>query len=183
MLGWFKHGDTHRIRVQVWGLCRNTRMMIKIVPYKYVEMAQKLRSTFYMLISQVWAHYYVNIMAEMPHCGTHSVGKYPPAKLGWSVLPLIKWISKYDFPISLYDTKICRYLKFWSIDVWALKCQHKIGFIVKLREREGQRVDSGSRLSNCQIVDCRLSISISLKLYTKVGCHPPPPPGSLNTLD
>ena len=84
-------------------------MMIKIVPYKYVEMAQKLRSTFYMLISQVWAHYYVNIMAEMPRCGTHSVGKYPPAKLGWSVLPLIKWISKYDFPISLYGTKIGRY--------------------------------------------------------------------------
>ena len=25
------------------------------------------------------------------------------------------------------------------------------------------------------IIDCRLSISISLKLYTKFGCHPPPP--------
>ena len=84
MLVLFKHVDvdTHRFLVQVWGLCRNTRMMIKIVPYKYVEMAQKLRSTFYMLISQVWAHYHVNIMAEMPRCGTHSVGKYPPAKLG-----------------------------------------------------------------------------------------------------
>ena len=52
--------------------------------------------------------------------------------------------------------------------------------IVKLREREGQRVDLGNQLS---IVDCRLSISISLKLYIKFGCHPPPPthlpPGSL----
>ena len=50
--------------------------------------------------------------------------------------------------------------------------------IVKLREREGQRVDSGSRLSIIDI-DCRLSILISLKLYTKFGCQPPPPPASL----
>ena len=43
-----------------------------------------------------------------------------------------------------------------------------IGLIVKLREREGQEVDSGSRLS---IIDCWLSISISLMLYIKFGCH------------
>ena len=42
--------------------------------------------------------------------------------------------------------------------------------VVKLREREGKRVDSGSRLSIVDI-DCQLSISISLKLYIKVGCH------------
>ena len=48
----------------------------------------------------------------------------------------------------------------------------KIDNIVKLREREGQRVDSGSPLSIINI-DCRLSISISLKLYIKFGCHPP----------
>ena len=33
------------------------------------------------------------------------------------------------------------------------------------------------------IIDCRLSISISLKLYTKVGCHLPPPPASLILLN
>ena len=55
-------------------------------------------------------------------------------------------------------------------------------FVVKLREREGLRVDSGCPLSIIDI-DCQLSISISLKLYTKFGCHlPPPPPRRLNSL-
>ena len=43
-------------------------------------------------------------------------------------------------------------------------------FIVKLREREGHRFDSGRSLKGyLSIIDCQLWISISLKLYNEFG--------------
>ena len=48
--------------------------------------------------------------------------------------------------------------------------------VVKLREREGQGlIQEGQSkvIFRLKIVNCRLSMVISLKLYTKFGCHLP----------
>ena len=47
----------------------------------------------------------------------------------------------------------------------------ELPLIVKLRERGRLRKSLNGHL---QIIDCQLSISISLMLYTKFGCHPQP---------